>query len=45
MIPGLLYRFKLQANNAIGYSSNFSTVQNMMAGTIPSSPGRPTLIS
>ena len=45
MTPGLLYRFKLRANNAIGYQSNFSTVQYMMSGTTPASPGAPTLIT
>ena len=45
MTPGLMYRFRLKALNAIGYESEFSTVQYMMCGTLPSSPGAPLLIS
>lgn len=45
MTPGLLYRFKIRANNAIGYQSSFSTIQYMMCGTTPASPGSPTLHS
>lgn len=42
LTSGLLYRFKMQATNSIGMTSEFSTIQYMMAGTTPSSPGQPT---
>ncbi len=45
LTPGLMYRFRLKAKNAIGYESEFSTIQYMMAGTVPSAPGAPSLIS
>ena len=45
LTPGLMYRFKLKALNAIGLSSEFSTTQYMMAGTTPTAPGKPALIS
>jgi len=45
LTPGLLYRFRLRATNLIGYNSAFSTVQSMMCGTTPSSPGSPILVS
>lgn len=37
--PGLMYRFRLKALNGIGLYSDFSTIQYMMAGTTPTSPG------
>jgi len=40
-----MYRFRLKAHNAIGLESEFSTIQYMMAGTTPSAPGVPMLIS
>lgn len=43
IIPGLKYRFKLQAENAISLLSPFSTEQTMMSGTIPSAPSKPIL--
>ncbi len=43
--PGLEYRFKYQAENNINLLSAFSTEQMMIAGTIPSAPGSPKLIS
>jgi hypothetical protein len=43
--PGLTYRFKIQAENSIGLLSSFSTIQKMMAGTLPSAPGVPKLIT
>ena len=45
LTPGLMYRFRLQAKNSIGYESALSTVQSMMCGTVPSSPSQPILIS
>lgn len=45
LTPGLMYRFRLKAQNSIGYESEFSTIQYMMAGTVPSAPGAPNLIS
>ncbi len=41
---GLKYKFKLQAENSIGLLSDNSTVQWMIASTLPSAPGIPTLI-
>ena len=45
LVPNLTYRFKYQAENSIGLLSQFSTVQEMPAGTYPSAPGSPKLVS
>ena len=44
LVPNLTYRFKIQAENSIGLLSQFSTVQEMPAGTYPSAPGAPRLV-
>ena len=44
LVPNMMYRFKNQAENSIGLLSALSTEQEMMAGTLPSAPGTPTLI-
>ena len=44
-MPNLTYRLKYQAENSIGLQSQFSTVQEMPAGTYPSAPGSPQLVS
>lgn len=45
LTPGLMYRFRLMAKSAIGLQSEYSTIQYMMAGTIPTAPSSPQMIS
>ena len=45
LVPNLSYRFIYQAENSIGLLSAFSTEQEMPAGTYPSAPGSPRLIT
>ena len=45
LVPNLVYRFKYQAENSIGLLSQFSTEQSMPAGSFPSAPGAPRLLS
>jgi len=41
MSPGRTYRFKIKVENQIGLQSDYSTVQFMRAGQLPSIPGAP----
>jgi hypothetical protein len=45
LVPGVLYKFYLIAENSISFFSKPSTLQLMMAGTVPTSPSQPSLIS
>jgi Fibronectin type III domain len=45
LTPGLMYRFRLRARSAVELESDLSTIQYMMAGTTPSAPGAPQLIT
>lgn len=44
LIGGSFYKFKIQAQNAVGFS-DFSPVFEIVAAAVPSAPGAPTKVS